>query len=158
MHITSKSRYALKILLDLAEHYDQGQQRRSSIAERQSVPLDFMDQILIRLRQAGFVTSKRGPRGGVALGKDPQTISLWDIFSQVEDGLYPVACMEKHDCLLDNKCISQDAWTQVFDIIKKELSKKTLADLVTSWKEKRIEGLEHPLKMFECKGSKVRRL
>ncbi len=115
MNVTAKSRYGLKLMMDLADHEESGHQQRHSIAERQSIPLDFMDQIVARLKQAGLIDSIRGRSGGVQLKKKATEISLWDILIAVEDSLYPVKCLE-HDSTLAHK---------------------TLHDVVAKWQKKK---------------------
>jgi Rrf2 family protein len=75
VNITAKSRYALKIMMDLAVQEDHGHQQRHNIAQRQNIPLDFMDQITSRLRAAGLVASIRGRSGGFQLSKLTTEIS-----------------------------------------------------------------------------------
>lgn len=134
MNITAKSRYALKIMMDLALHQDEGHQQRHSIAQRQNVPLDFMDQITSRLKTAQLVTSIRGRSGGFELAKAPQEVSLWDIFEAVEDSLYPVKCLEHEPCGLELSCMSTGVWEDVFSIMREALSQKTLAESVEKWR------------------------
>ncbi len=130
MNLTAKSRYALKIMMDLAAHAEQGHQQRQSIALRQSIPLDFMDQITARLRAKGLIESIRGRSGGFFLVKPPQEISLWDIFQAVEDNLYAVKCMDHESCNIQDSCISVDAWNDVYGLIRNALSQQKLSDSV----------------------------
>lgn len=151
MNVTAKSRYGLKIMMDLADKKDQGLQQRQSIAERQAIPLDYMDQIVARLKLADLVESIRGRSGGVKLKKNPIHISLWDILVAVEDSLYPVKCLEHETCSLENNCISIDAWDEVFSSIKVELSAKSLHDIVLKWQMKQPK-VQHfcPSQTREC--------
>ena len=137
MNITAKSRYALKIMMDLAVNEEHGHQQRQSIALRQSVPLDFMDQITSRLRAAGLVESIRGRSGGFQLAKSPADISMWAIFEAVEDSLYPVKCLDHEKCELEASCISSSAWNDILSVLKTELMKKSLFDVVAKWKLKK---------------------
>src|SRR3989338_4083143 len=139
LNITAKSRYALKIMMDLAVQEDQGHQQRHNIAQRQNIPLDFMDQITSRLRAAGLVSSIRGRSGGFQLSKATTAISLCDIFQAVEDSLYPVKCLEHEKCEFEQSCISIDVWDEVFTVLRNALSQKTLADSVGKWRTRSIE-------------------
>ena len=85
MNVTSKSRYALKFMIELASGEEL--RSRSDISRRQGIPIDYMDQILSRLRASGLVKTTRGRSGGVSLNKDASEITSWEIFDAVEEGL-----------------------------------------------------------------------
>lgn len=139
MNFTAKSRYALKIMMDLADSKLVGRQQRNKIAMRQGISVDFMDHIMARLRNKELIESTRGRFGGFELKKSAEEISLWDIFDAVEDNIYPVQCIEDHDaCKFEASCISYDAWSDVFYSIKKELASKTLASMVQKWQQKKV--------------------
>ncbi|MBI2602633.1 MAG: Rrf2 family transcriptional regulator [Deltaproteobacteria bacterium] len=135
MNITAKSRYALKIMMDLSLHEEGGHQQRHNIAVRQGIPLDFMDQVTARLRSASLIESIRGRSGGFKLSKASPKISLWDIFQAVEDNLYPVKCLDHEKCALEGMCVSIDAWDEVFSILKNELQKRSLQEVVDKWRQ-----------------------
>lgn len=140
MNITAKSRYALKIMMDLADSSAAGKQQRHKIAARQGISVDFMDHIMARLRSHNLITSTRGRMGGFELGRAASAISLWDIFYAVEDNVFPVKCMDHSGCEFEDLCISYDAWTEVFQVIRSELSRKSLSEVVRKWQTKK-----HPL-------------
>ncbi len=121
-------------MMDLAEQEENGHQQRHNIAQRQHIPLDFMDQITSRLRAAGLVHSIRGRSGGFELAKPTNDISLWDIFQAVEDSLYPVKCLEDEMCDLEASCISFGIWEEVFTVMRQALKEKTLAQSVRKWR------------------------
>ena len=129
--ITSKSRYALKIMLDMATQGAHCQQKRTDIAQKQGIPLDYMDHILASLKKAELLTTIRGRNGGLQLTCDPKTVSVWQIFSAVEVSLLPVACLESQTtCDHSLDCISKEPWQEIFASIKASLCKLTLQDLV----------------------------
>ena len=97
MNFTSRSRYALKIMMDLAFHAQFPHVHRRDIAKRQGIPQEYMDQILMRLRAGGMVESVRGRGGGYRLAKPATAVSLWELFMAAEGSLGPVQC-------LDGKC------------------------------------------------------
>lgn len=163
MNFTAKSRYALKIMMDLADFDNDGLQQRQKIAARQGISPDFMDHIMARLRSGGLVESIRGRQGGFRLQRSPAEISLWDIFCAVEDSLFPVQCVEEAGCHLESQCIAHDAWSDVATIIRSELSKRTLGDILKKWQEKKErvvvapEVAAHALEALvaqECRGPK----
>jgi Rrf2 family protein len=130
MNITSRSRYAIKILMDLAVHRDLPHVARKDIALRQGISSDYLDQIMIRLRRNGLVASVRGRGGGYRLGRAPGIISVWDIFAAVEDSLYPVECVDtESSCAFEAACISHAAWEQIFGGIRRHLMTTTLESL-----------------------------
>ncbi|TWW08158.1 hypothetical protein E3A20_27130 [Planctomyces bekefii] len=129
MNITSKSRYALKIMMDLANQKG-AITHRAEIAQRQGIPLDYMDQILGRLREGRLIDSIRGRSGGYRLAREARSISVHDIFTMVEDAFEPVRCLEGGvSCTMEHACSSKDAWTTISTAIRQALSGILLADL-----------------------------
>ncbi len=128
MNLTSRSRYALKIMLDLAHRQHEPLVRRQDIVRRQGIPSKYLDQILVRLRREGLVVSVRGRTGGYRLARDFHEISIWEVFRAVEDGIYPVACVdEHHDCDYIKACVANEPWQVIFDSLRLSLQKITLA-------------------------------
>jgi Rrf2 family protein len=157
MNLTSKSRYALKIMMDLA-HYGAIQPlvRRNDIAIRQGIPTDYLDQIMIKLRSGNLVESVRGRSGGYRLARDPLQITMWDVFSTVEGSMIPVECIGSgHACDFEASCSSKDAWNTIFSAVKVSLGSITLSRLASDWAaeavgSKIIEGLLPNVR--ECRG------
>lgn len=136
LNITAKSRYALKIMMDLAAEDYQNPQQRHIIASRQKIPLDFMDQITSKLRSSGLLDSIRGRNGGFKLAKKASEISILDIFKAVEDCFYPVMCLEGESCGKENTCISIDVWKDLYAVVDAYLTDRTLEEAVENWKAK----------------------
>lgn len=131
MHVTSKSRYAIKVVLDLCSHGNGKQIDVETIVRRQKLSKDYVSQILHRLRQADLVSSVRGRGGGYILAKLPAKISVWDIMVAVEDFMEPVKCLgASHGCNLEPECIAKDAWSEIYSRMKRELSSLTLSELL----------------------------
>lgn len=131
MNVTSKSRYALKIMMDLAGQDQSILIHRSDIAQRQGIPLDYMDQILGRLREGGLIDSTRGRAGGYRLAKSAQEVSVLEIFTAAEDAFQPVQCLEGGlGCIAEQVCSSKDAWGVISETIRGSLSGIILTDLV----------------------------
>lgn len=139
MHLTSMSRYGVKIMMDIAWQLASGDPKptplqRRAIAARQRIPVDYMDHILARLREAGLIRSIRGRSGGFVMGRAPETISVWDIVSAVEEDLRPVRCLgEAQACQLTANCMSHDAWIEVFTAVHQTLDSIDLRGLVARW-------------------------
>lgn len=128
MNLTSRSRYALKIMLDLAHCRRDDLVRRHDIVRRQGIPSKYLDQILVRLRREGLVESVRGRTGGYRIGRDTQEISVWEVFRAVEDGIYPVACVdEHHNCEFKQACVANEPWQLIFDTLRHSLEQMSLA-------------------------------
>jgi len=131
VNLSSKSRYALKILMHLVYFQSKTPVQRKDIAQRQGIPADYLDQILLKLRQGGLIVSIRGRGGGYKLSKRPAEISVWDMVQAVENHVYPVACQSESDknCSFEVACVSKSAWQIVGDVMKKSLKALRLADL-----------------------------
>lgn len=138
MNITSRSRYALKIMIDLATSTSAEPVRRQDMARRQGVPAKYLDQILVFLRKAQLVESIRGREGGYRLMRPPEEISVWDIFHAAEDGLYPVLCLDQDlHCLYESSCVTHDPWRQIFDAMKAPLANMSLKSMVETFGDDR---------------------
>jgi Rrf2 family protein len=160
VNLTSKSRYALKIMMDLA-HFGANQAlvRRSEIASRQGIPTDYLDQIMIKLRAGQLVESTRGRTGGYRLARKSENITMWDLFSSVEDSMIPVECLASGEaCDFETSCSSRESWKKIFSALKSSLGGITLAQLCIDWENERRElGLpvpetSLPQSVRECRG------
>lgn len=134
MNLTSRSRYALKIMLDMARYESADLVKRHDIVARQGVPEKYLDQIMIRLRRAGLVTSVRGRLGGYRIGRPACDISAWDVFRAVEDGLYPVLCVdETHGpCGFEHSCMANEPWRLIFQAVQGPLQNLRLSEMATA--------------------------
>lgn len=138
MNLTSRSRYALKIMLDLSHRRHEPLVRRQEIVARQGIPSKYLDQILIRLRRSGLVESVRGRTGGYRVGRDIEQISIWEVFRAVEDGIYPVECVdEHHGCEFMQSCTAVEPWQIIFATLRSCLEGMTLSDF-----EKRFGAMQ----------------
>ena len=130
MNLTSKSRYALKIMLYLSAYSSKGLVNRLDISNSEGIPEKYLDQILLKLRRACLVESIRGRHGGYKISKDAAQISIWDIFRAVEDGIYPVECVDEHEeCINSGACSSSEPWKFIFTLLQNNLKKVTLQEL-----------------------------
>lgn len=140
MNLTSRSRYALKIMLDLSHERNEPLVRRQEIVARQGIPSKYLDQILIRLRRSGLVESVRGRTGGYRIGRKIETISIWEVFRAVEDGIYPVECVdEHHTCEFMQHCAAVEPWQIIFATLRTCLEGMNLSDF-----EKRFGAFQRP--------------
>lgn len=136
LNLTSRSRYALKIMLDLAYHHNDSLVRRQEIVARQGIPAKYLDQILVRLRRDGLVESVRGRTGGYRIGRELNLINVWEIFRAVEDGIYPVECVDEHaGCEFRAACIAKEPWQLIFENVKRSLAQMNLADIAQQFQQ-----------------------
>ena len=133
MNVTSKSRYAFKIMIDLANRSEGSRAERTEIAKTHGIPNSYLDQILLRLKKAGLIESLRGRKGGYYLLKAPQKISVLEIIEAVEDQVAPVPCLISDKlCSQQSDCISKSGWQLVFGAMKVSVASILLSQLVES--------------------------
>lgn len=138
MNITSRSRYALKIMMDFARVPVGDLVKRQDITRRQGVPAKYLDQIMVLLRRGGLIESVRGREGGYYLTRSIGKISVWDILEAVESGLVPVLCLEEEQsCAYEASCVTANPWRVIFDNIKAPLARLTLGDLCRDFADER---------------------
>lgn len=132
MKISTKGRYALRIMLDLAIH-DSGEYiRLKDIAERQAITLKYMEQIMPLLTRAGYVRSYRGNNGGYMLSRSPEEYTAGDILRVAEGSLAPIPCLEDQPnrCPRSRKCQTLPFWEGMWRVINEYADSITLADLM----------------------------
>ncbi|MBI3603647.1 MAG: Rrf2 family transcriptional regulator [Nitrospirae bacterium] len=139
MRFSKKSEYALRALIELTAHYKKSLLQRHEIAARQNVPIEFLEQILLTLKNAGLLASKRGVTGGYSLIKPPDEITLGQVIRLLDGPLAPIACVSKtayqkcDDCPYAEKaeCPMHNAMGEVRDAIAQILDHYTLADFAS---------------------------
>ena len=133
MKITYKGDYALKALLDLALHYDQGVSTINDIAKRIDAPVKFLEQVLLDLKKGGFVESKRGNVGGYQLSKDPSAITIGQVVRYIDGPIEPIACVGKgySNCSDLRRCVFKNIWLKVAQTTSGIIDNVNFADLVT---------------------------
>lgn len=132
MKISTKGRYALKIMLDLAENVEEGYVNVKNIANRQGISEKYLEQIISVLNKAGFVKSTRGAQGGYKLTKTPNEYTVGMILRVTEGSLSPVACLEDetNECERCGSCQSLRVWEKIDKAINEVVDNMTLADLL----------------------------
>lgn len=137
MKISTRSRYGLRALLELALHHGEGPLMMQSIADSQGVSRKYLDSIFASMKTAGLVRSRRGVGGGHLLAKDPEQIKLSDVLRALEGPLSLVDCVGDAElCDRSHRCVTRDVWTEVGSAIDNVLRGITLADLVKNHYEK----------------------
>lgn len=134
MKISTKGRYALRIMIDLAEHMDGEYIRLKDISERQGITLKYLEQIMPLLTRAGYVRSYRGNNGGYRLAKSPKEYTLGDILRTTEGSLAPVPCIEDepNQCPRYAGCTTVSFWEGMWKVINEYADSVTLADVLKS--------------------------
>ncbi|MHB8454666.1 MAG: Fe-S cluster assembly transcriptional regulator IscR [Acidiferrobacterales bacterium] len=130
MKLTTKGRYAVTAMLDLALHYEQGAVTLSEIASRQGISLSYLEQLFARLRRNGLVDSVRGPGGGYNLAMAPGDISVAEIVVAINENIDATRCGGDKNCDGKERCLTHYLWEDLSERIREFLSGITLADLV----------------------------
>lgn len=132
MKISTKGRYAIRIMLDLATNYSGEYIRLRDVAERQKITLKYMEQIMPLLTKAGYVRSYRGNNGGYMLAKEPKEYTVGDILRTAEGNLAPVSCLEDdpNRCERCGECKTLPVWTGLWKVINEYVDNITLQDVV----------------------------
>lgn len=138
MKISTKGRYAIRLMLDIALN-DNGQPVRiKDISKRQGISDKYLEQIISVLNKAGYVKSIRGPQGGYTLAKKPKEYTVGMILRLTEGSLAPVSCLEfeENDCPRQDQCVTLELWKKIDDAVKDVVDNVTLEDLV-DWQSRK---------------------
>ena len=132
MNITSKGRYALRVMLDLAQHPDDGFVSLKTAAERQDISLKYLEMIIAHLKKAELVESTRGKEGGYRLSRRPDAYPIFEILNCMEDNLAPVACIQAGtvNCEKAGQCQTLPMWEEFDGITRDFFYGKRLSDLI----------------------------
>ncbi|MDY3618869.1 RrF2 family transcriptional regulator [Agathobaculum sp.] len=132
MKISTKGRYALRLMIDLAEHDTGGYVPLRDISKRQEISAKYLEQIVVQLSRAGFVRSTRGAQGGYQLAKPPSEYTVGDILRITEGSLAPVACLEHEplECVRAGECVTLEFWRGLYKVVNSYVDKTTLEDLI----------------------------
>jgi len=134
MKLSTKGRYGLRAVLDLAINSKDEVVPLSEIALRQNISISYLEQLISKLRKAGIVTSIRGAQGGYKLAKDPTTLSVGEILRVLEGSLEPVNCAEVtgegESCAGSDTCVTKLVWMRISDSINKAVDSIMLSELI----------------------------
>jgi Rrf2 family iron-sulfur cluster assembly transcriptional regulator len=131
MKLTTKGRYAVTAMLDLALRYDKGAVTLADIAKRQGISLSYLEQLFAKLRRSGLVDSVRGPGGGYTLAMEPNKISVAEIIVAINENIDATRCGGEKNCHGDETCLTHQLWEDLSTRIHDFLKGITLGDLVT---------------------------
>ena len=130
MKLTTKGRFAVTAMLDLAMRQNRGPVTLAAISERQHISLSYLEQLFGKLRRAKLVSSVRGPGGGYNLAHGPNQVTVADIVTAVDEPLDATQCGGKENCHEETRCMTHDLWATLNEKMYDYLSSVTLADLV----------------------------
>ena len=129
--IGTKGRYAARIMTYLALHRQKEVIKRRDIADAECISIDYVEQILIKLKAAGLVRSFRGARGGYAIASDPENITVADIIQVMEGNVELVPCL-KSKCSRLDECVTRPVWQKAAEAMMNVFRQVTIADMVAS--------------------------
>lgn len=143
MKLSTKGRYGLRAVLDLAMNGKNEAVALSGIAERQDISISYLEQLIAKLKKAGIVNSIRGAQGGYILAKEPEEISVGDILRALEGDLNPVDCAEiigkGSSCTGADLCVTKYVWMRISDSINNTVDTMKLSELINESEKIRSE-------------------
>jgi Rrf2 family iron-sulfur cluster assembly transcriptional regulator len=151
MRLTTKGRFAVTAMVDLALRHGKGPVTLAGISERQDISLSYLEQLFGKLRRHSLVDSVRGPGGGYTLAKPLDSVSVADIIRAVDEPIDATQCGGKENCRDEHRCMTHDLWVSLNEKIYDYLDSVTLGDLV----EKQLEKTNLSIKPDTRHGVKV---
>ena len=132
MKISTKGRYALRMLIELATHQEEGFVSLKDISERQGISKKYLEQIVPMLNKSGILRTNRGNKGGYMLAKRPAEYTVGEILRITEGSLAPVSCLDNvpHECVRANECITLSVWQGLYEVMTNYLDNITLQDII----------------------------
>ena len=135
MKLTTKGRYGLRAVIDLAMYAKNDPVSLSDVAERQNISISYLEQLVAKLKKTGIVQSTRGAQGGYALAKAPEEISVGEILRALEGSLSPVDCSAvdgegETECSASNFCVTKYVWKRINDSINDTVNNMFLSELL----------------------------
>ena len=140
MKLTSKGRYAVTAMLDVALHSTRGPVPLADISERQAISLSYLEQLFSRLRKNQLVDSVRGPGGGYLLGRDAANISIGEVIHAVDESVDATRCQGQADCQSGDRCLTHSLWQDLSDRISSFLNDITLGELMAKRDVQEVAG------------------
>jgi Rrf2 family iron-sulfur cluster assembly transcriptional regulator len=128
--LTTKGRYAVTAMLDLAIHHGNGPITLADIAQRQGISLSYLEQLFSRLRKRSLVSSVRGPGGGYSLARDADAINVAEVISAVDENVDTTRCHGAHNCQNNQRCLTHDLWQDLSNRIYEYLNGISLQELM----------------------------
>lgn len=153
MRLTSKGRYAVTAMLDVALHSSRGPVSLADISARQDISLSYLEQLFSRLRKQSLVTSVRGPGGGYHLGRDLSEIAVGEVIVAVDESVDATRCHGESNCQSGAKCLTHSLWTGLSDRIEDFLNNISLAELVNKQEVQEVASRQDSQRVGGCQQS-----
>lgn len=138
MRLTTKGRFAVTAMIDVALHGSTGPVTLAAISERQKISLSYLEQLFGKLRRHGLVESVRGPGGGYNLGRAPESIAVADIIVAVDEPIDATQCGGRENCHENTRCMTHDLWEELNATVQGFLAGVTLSQLVERQRTKTV--------------------
>ena len=138
MKLTTKGRYAVTAMLDLALHAEEGPVSLAEISQRQEISLSYLEQLFSRLRKNGLVTSTRGPGGGYRVARDLDKVAVSEIIGAVNESVDATQCAGKENCHSHGRCLTHDLWEGLSEQIEHFLSGVSLQNMIDQRRVKAV--------------------
>lgn len=141
MKVSTKGRYAIRLMLDIAQHSGEGNVSIKEVSERQGISVKYLEQIVNMLSKAGYLRSRRGSQGGYRMSKDPSEYTVGNILRITEGEMAPVSCLEDEEntCPRVKDCPTIEFWKGLYKTINDYLDSVTIADLLKEAQRKETE-------------------
>ena len=150
MKLSTKGRYAVTAMFDIALHHHEGPVSLSDISERQGISLSYLEQLFTNLRKQGLVNSTRGPGGGYSLAIDSEKIAIADVIDAVDENVDATRCGGSTDCQNHQRCLTHDLWENLSGHIRSYLSDISLAQAVNEMQVRKVSNRQdHQLHRVE---------
>ena len=133
MKLSTRSRYGTRMMLDLAQHYDEGPVQIRNVSKRENISVKYLEQLIIPLKKANFIKSVRGPKGGHMLAKSPEEISVGEIVRILEGGINLSRCIENPEvCDRTSHCLTRCIWEEATKVMYDKLNSVTLSKMISN--------------------------
>lgn len=155
MKLSTKGRYGLRAVIDIAVNSESEAVALSCIAERQNISISYLEQLIAKLKKAGIVNSFRGAQGGYILAKNPEEISVGEILRALEGDLNPVDCAEviggESSCSGSDACVTKYVWKRISESINTAVDEIKLSELVEESRQMKQHSKECTDAVSNCK-------
>jgi len=136
MRLTTKGRFAVTAMIDVAMQSTKHPATLAGVSDRQKISLSYLEQLFGKLRRSGLVESVRGPGGGYRLARAPETVSVADVIVAVDEPIDATQCGGRENCRDDRRCMTHELWSSLNEHILDYLQSVSLADLVAQQQQK----------------------
>ena len=131
MKLSTRGRYGMRLMLELASNHGQGPLSMSAISRRQDIPVKYLEQLIIPLKKQGLIDSVRGPKGGHMLTRSPSEISVWEVVNLLETRVLLLDCLSDPEvCDHVEECLIRPVWGKAYEAMKRIFEDTTLQDIL----------------------------